>query len=141
MIMDLFSTQVRQCEQANKRLNMTTCCQSPTPRACIRTGWPEFQRYGFPSTQRTSSTALTWDQLTREIGCGKRPVAFSWKWDGGGGHIMVAYGYGIDQNGDRFVKVHDPLPVGAGSAYEISYDAFVSVAGRHSHWDDFYQIQ
>ena len=139
-IMNQFNTRIRQCEQANKRFGMTTCCQSPTPRACIRTGWPEFDRYGFVQTQRTSSTALTWEQLTEEIGCQKRPVAFSWKWVGDGGHMMVAYGYQQDANGARFVKVHDPLPVGSGSTFDLSYEAYVSFDGRYTHWHDFHTI-
>jgi hypothetical protein len=139
MSMDLFSTQVRQCEQVNKRLGMTTCCNSPMPAACNSTGWPEFAKYGFGATKNTTEAPLTWNQLVEEIGCQKRPVAFSWKYVGGGGHMMVAYGYQVNAEGVRELFVHDPLPVFKGEQEVISYDAYVSTQ-FYTHWDDFYNI-
>jgi len=139
MVMDLFGTQVKQCEQANKRLGLTTCCNASMPRACNQAGWPEFTKYGFAATQQTTQAALTWGQLTAEIGCGRRPVAFSWRWTGGGGHMMVAYGYVVTSEGVREVVVHNPEPVGKGEPLNIAYDAYVS-AQNYTHWNDFYNI-
>src|SRR5215471_14601557 len=92
MVMGFLGTSVTQCDEANKRFGRSDCCNSPTPGACVNGGWPEFDKYGFTST-RTSNTALTWDQIKKEIYCSKRPFAFSWHWPGGGGHMMVVIGY------------------------------------------------
>jgi hypothetical protein len=139
MVMDLLGTKVRQCEQANERLGKTTCCNAKTPPACIQTGWPEFPKYGFKATKNTTARALSWDELTAEIGCNKRPVVFSWQYTKGGGHMMVAIGYQVSA-GVREVLIHDPLPIGTGDDAAISYDAYVA-SQLYSHWDDYYNIR
>ncbi len=148
MVMEFLGTTVTQCVQANNRFNRTDCpCNQcgPNPQAnppCVNGGWPEFDRYGFTFT-RTTGTALTEAQLRRELaqgaGCGRRPVAFSWRWNGGGGHMMVATGYQVD-DGALFVSISDPLPVCAGSTRILTYAAYVS-GGGYTHWDDFYEIR
>jgi hypothetical protein len=113
----------------------------PNP-PCVIGGWPEFDEYGF-TFQRTSSTALSWSQLRHELAqqsnCGKTPVAFTWAWTGGGGHMMVANGY-VTVDGGHFVSVLDPWSPCEGDARLITYDAYVSGAD-YTHWDDFYRIR
>src|SRR5262245_48940815 len=92
MCMDFLGTNVIQCDQANKQFGRTDCCNNPVPNACINGGWPEFDKYNF-TFARTTNTALSWDQLRKQIYCKKKPVAFSWHWIGDGGHMMVVYGY------------------------------------------------
>ena len=107
------ASNVQQCDEANKRFGRTDCCNSPRPAACVSTGWPEFDKYGF-TFNRTSNTALTWDQLKEQIYCKKKPFAFSWHWSGGGGHMMVVKGY-VELDGTHYVYYDNPLPVGVGT--------------------------
>jgi hypothetical protein len=135
--MDFLGTDVQQCDEANKRFSRTDCCNNPVPNACINGGWPEFDKYGF-TFSRTSDTALTWQQLTEQIFCKNKPIAFSWHWNGGGGHMMVVKGY-VSVDGSNFVYVADPWAPNVGDQRLVSYAAYVSGSG-YTHWDDFYDI-
>jgi hypothetical protein len=137
MIMDYLGVNVSQCQEANERSGRTDCCTNPN--GCNFTGWPEFDKFGF-TFDRTSSTALTWAQLREQIFCKRTPVAFSWGWPGGGGHMMVAYGY-VTLNNVNYVSVFDPLPVNQGTDTIYTYDFWVASPGHHTHWDDFYNIR
>lgn len=86
--MEFLGHGVDQATQANNYFGRTDCDDSPVPNACVNDGWPEFDEYGF-TFDRTSNEALSWGALQSQIHC----VAFSWHWDGGGGHMMVAIGY------------------------------------------------
>lgn len=140
MIMSYMGTNVNQCIQANNRFSRTDCCTiSPCPsppnsHPCVTGGWPEFGKYGF--TFNTSG-ALSWAALKGQIDAGK-PIAFSWGWDGGGGHMMVVNGY---KTWGPFSWVHvlDPWAPCNGDSYYITYDAFVDGSG-YSHWTDYYNI-
>jgi hypothetical protein len=148
MVMDYLGTNVTQCDEANKRFGRTDCpCGQcgDNPLAnppCVYGGWPEFDKYGF-TFERTSDTALSWSSLTKELSpnkyCGKTPIAFSWHWDGGGGHMMVAYGY-ASVAGVNYVAIHDPWAPCVGDTRLVSYADWVDGAG-YSHWDDFYKIR
>jgi len=137
MVMDFLGTDVSQCDEANKRFGRTDCCNTPRPNACVQTGWPEFDKYGF-TFNRTSDAALTWAQLKEQIYCRRRPFAFSWHWSGGGGHMMVVKGY-AQVGGTNWVYYDNPLPVAAGSHEFKTYTDWVSGSG-YTHWDDFYDI-
>jgi hypothetical protein len=145
MGMEFLGHNVSQCMQANNRLGRGDCCSNPTPKECNKGGWPEFLKYNFTS-QHTSNTALSWDQLRRELAdinpCGRRPVAFSWHWLGarGGGHMMVAIGYKTVDNVD-FVEINDPWLPNVGDHRFITYDFYVQDPDDHSHWDDYYDIR
>lgn len=139
MCMDFLGTNVAQCDEANKRLGRLDCCNSPTPTACIQPGWPEFEKYDFSVKTTPWGTALTWEQLKDEIDGDKKPFCFSWGWTGGGGHLMVAYGYSTVA-GVNYVAVNNPWPPNVGTDQVIPYDKFVSLAGDHVHWIDHYDI-
>jgi len=137
MVMEFLGHNVSQCDQANARFGRTDCCNNPTPAGCIVGGWPEFDKYGF--TFRTTSDApLTWDQARQQIYCGKKPFAFSWHWDGGGGHMMVMIGY-VTVDGVNRVTINDPWSPNVGDQYIETYDAYVSGSG-YTHWNDYYDI-
>lgn len=130
-----------QCVQANKRFGRGDCCNSPTPAGCVQGGWPEFSKYGF--TYNTTSWApLSQNDLRAEV-LGGRPVAFSWHWNGGGGHMMVAHGY---QDADtsagtpEMVEVSDPWAPNVGDHRWITYTAYVSGSG-YTHWNDYYNVR
>jgi len=138
MIMKSFNVDITQCRQATDRFAPTPCCDSPTPDDCIKGNWPDFPKYGF-TVKHTTNAALSWDELRRQIGCRKVPIAFTWRWVGGGGHMMVASGYAV-RNGVKWVTVQDPAPVDmGGDLVEVPYDVYV--AGEdHTHWDDYYDV-
>ncbi|WNG18067.1 C39 family peptidase [Cystobacter fuscus] len=138
MIMNyLGATRVSQCDQANRRLGRSDCCNSPVPSACVQPGWPEFEKYGF-AYNTTSNSALSWSSLVSEINA-NRPVGFSWGWTGGGGHMMVASGY-LTLLNTNYVYVNDPWAPNVGDQYYITYSEYVSGAD-HVHWRDYYNIR
>jgi Papain-like cysteine protease AvrRpt2 len=131
--------------QANNRFNRADCCHIPTPDACVLGGWPEFTKYGF-TFKRTDSTALGWDELRSQLApagsaCKFAPVAFSWRWIGGGGHMMVATGYTTDASGRRYIYINDPWEPNVGATRTILYDVYDELPGQHTHWDDYYDIK
>ena len=137
MCMDFLGTDVQQCDEANKEFGRSDCCHSPVPNDCVNGGWPEFDKYGF-TFSRTSNTALTFDQLKEQIYCRNKPVAFSWHWNNGGGHMMVVRGY-VTLEGTNWVYISDPWAPNVGDQRLITYAAYVSGPG-YTHWDDFYDI-
>jgi len=139
MIMEYMGANIEQCDEANKRLGRSDCCNKPTPGACDKTGWPEFDKYGFTS-KHTSNAALSWKQVKTQLSCKKKPFAFTWKYEGTGGHMMVATGYRT-VDGINFVLGYDPLKeplLPANKAY-IPYDEYVS-GSYYTHWDDYYDV-
>lgn len=139
MIMKFLGTNVTQCDQVNQRYGERECCNTPKPSKCVKGGWPEFFSNGFAHS-RTVSSALSWEQIIDQIYVRKSPIAFTWRWEGGGGgHMMVLYGYAL-VGGEKYVVIHDPWPPNQGVAEKIiTYDAYVS-GNNYSHWDDFYDI-
>lgn len=137
MTMNFFGANVQQCDEANKRFGLSTCCNSPTPAACDNGGWPEFDKYGF-TADHTSDAALTWEQVKSQIYCHKAPFCISWHWSSGGGHMMVISAYLVINN-VSYVYLRDPEPVGMGSSRWIRYNDYVSGPG-YTHWDDYYNI-
>jgi hypothetical protein len=157
MIMEYMDVKVSQCEQANDRYRRADCCNydsasfpgkliqsfdANTYSDCVQPGWPEFERYGF-TYKRRSNTPLTWKELKAQLSDGPnskgKPFAFSWQWNRGGGHMMVAKGFAtID--GENYVIILDPWPPNMGDEVIITYSAFVEMMGSYTHWDDFFDI-
>lgn len=142
MTMRFLGHDVAQCTEANKRFGLTTCC-SNNSGGCNNGGWPEYEKYGFTADQ-TSDTALSWGAVQNQIYCLRKPIAFSWHWPGGGGHMMVVKGY-LTVGGVRYVDVNDPEPYTdlstliGGTETIMTYDRFVSDTD-HTHWNDYYNI-
>lgn len=137
MVMEFLGKTVRQCDQANRRLGISSCCQNPYTNACVQGGWPEFHKYGF-AFKKTSSAPLSWSQLQSELSTEKKPFDITWAWNDGGGHMMVANGYDTINNG-RWVHILDPWPPLFGDSRTISYEEYVEGA-KYSHWDDYYAV-
>jgi hypothetical protein len=141
MTMNFQGAAVTQCDEANQRFKKADCCNMPTPAHCVKGGWPEYPKYGF-AAEVTSNAPLSWADVKDEIYCDKRPFAFSWRWVGGGGHMMVVTGY-VQLNGENHVVINDPLPwaTAEGGSQRISlYNAYVSGPG-YTHWKDYYNIR
>ena len=142
MIMAFHNRDVTQCLQANNYLGRGDCCLALRPEACIRGGWPEFDKYNF-DFDRLTNRHLDWNQLREQIGCKSFPVAFSWRWIRGGGHMMVVRGYSTSPNGTKTLYINNPwppLPSGTGEQKMISYQEYIA-GSTHTHWDDFYNIR
>jgi hypothetical protein len=137
MVMKNLGQEVSQCSQANDEFHLSSCCPSAgASDDCNRGGWPEFEKHQI-RFQRTSSQAISFADLQKQIACQKHPVAFSWKWVGGGGHMMVAVGYAV-LNGTNYVEVNDPWKPFQGSHYFVTYEEYVAAPNHHDHWDDFF---
>lgn len=137
MISDyLGATRVSQCDEANRRFGRTDCCVNGSSASCNIGGWPELDKYGF--SFNTVNAALSWASLTSEID-NNRPVAFSWGWTGGGGHMMVARGY-LSVFGTNYVDVNNPWAPNVGDQYFTTYSNYVS-GSDHVHWTDYYNIK
>ena len=137
MCMEFLGTNVTQCDEANKRFGRNDCCNSPVPTGCVNGGWPEFDKYNF-TFSTTSDAALSWDALQTQIYCRSKPIAFSWHWNGGGGHMMVVTGYAVINN-VNYVSINDPWAPNVGNQRFITYDEYVS-GSDHTHWNDYYNI-
>lgn len=133
MIMKFLDHDVSQCLQANYRFNRTDCCSDP--ENCVTGGWPQFEHWGFSC--QTMEGAQTFAQIKTEIDAG-RPIAFSWHWPGGGGHMMALIGY---NEANQMLLINDPWPPHTGGQRWITYNEYVSRAGHHTHWRDYYSIR
>jgi hypothetical protein len=94
MVMKSMGQEVSQCSQANDEFGLSCCPSTSAADGCNQGGWPQFDKHHIQSMQ-TSNEALPLAELRTQISCRKQPVAFSWKWLGGGGHMMVAIGYAM----------------------------------------------
>ena len=137
MVMEFLGVPVTQCRQANERFGRNDCCNQPVPGGCVMGGWPEFTKYNF-GFQKTSSAPLSWNTTREQISCKHRPFAFSWAWNGGGGHMMVVIGYAT-VNGANYVTINDPWAPNVGDQRIITYDAY-SMGNGYTHWDDYYDV-
>lgn len=137
MCMNFLGANVQQCDEANKRFGRTDCCNSPVPNNCVNGGWPEFDKYGFKADV-TSDAPLTFAEIKKQIYCYKKPIAFSWHWTGGGGHMMVITGYFV-VDGVQYVTVNNPWAPNVGVQEVYTYDKYVS-GSDHTHWNDYYNI-
>jgi hypothetical protein len=70
-------------------------------------GWPEFSAWKFDSKTTTWHTAITWVEIVGQIDRG-RPFLFSWQWNDGLVHLMVARGY---DDTAQLIAVDDPAPI------------------------------
>lgn len=156
MVMDYLGHNVTQCTQANDRFGRSDCCNidlcpSPTEAPqydafhcinCVCGGWPQFDKYGF-TFKKTSESPLAWNQLKKQISnnsyCKKKPFAFSWRWPGGGGHMMIVKGY-LTLAGTNYVVILDPWNPCVGDERIITYDFYNTDPKHHTHWDDYYDV-
>lgn len=137
MCMNFLGANIQQCVEANKRFGRTDCCNSPVPTECVNGGWPEFEKYGF-SADVTSEAPLSYDEIKKQIYCYKKPIAFSWHWNGGGGHMMVITGY-FEMNGVKYLTINNPWAPNVGAQEIYTYENYVSGLD-HTHWNDYYNI-
>lgn len=146
MVMHYLKKNVSQCKQVKDAYGIE-CCNNPKAIECADCegfcddcgGFPDFDKYGF-TFKKTDNQALTWNQIVNEISQG-RPFCFTWRYEGGGAHMLCAIGYKT-VDGRNWVECHDPLPVNKGTYKKwIPYEQYVRGPYNQDHWDDFYEIK
>ncbi len=142
MIMDYHEKSVSQCVHAGKAFGRDYCCQHYND--CSRPFDPVFEKFDY-NVFFTRKGALLWKDLAAQImGENPKPVGFSWKWVGGGGHYMVARGL-ITIDGIHMLVVNDPSPSNpdkckGGKILVMTYDDYVSFSPCYTHEYTSYEI-
>lgn len=77
----------------------------------------------------SSASALSWNTIVNEVNAG-HPFVIRFGWYGGGGHILVGYGYN-DQNGTQMVAYMNPWP---GEGFTWSTYAWTRSAAFDHTW-------
>jgi hypothetical protein len=100
----------RQCEFANSAFNLGSSCENPTSTMCnkplpIFQVAAEWSKLGYNSS--FSVTALTFDEIKKEIGDNGRPVECGLLWTKGGGHAVLIVGF-FEEGDNQWVDINDP---------------------------------
>jgi hypothetical protein len=99
--------------------------------------------YRLSVEQTPEGQALTAGSLACQIQTLKSPVAFWWNYglncDDGPGHIAVAMGWHVTAEGSSLVAVLDPLPVGEGDRYWVTYQGF-ACGSDGAHCTDYFSF-
>lgn len=136
---------VTQCSLANHRFGKTNCCNSqnagsdcPKTNDCNTPGWLELDYAGVSFS--SSATALSWDDLKKQIYCTKNPMGYAYGTPGVVGHVLVIKGY-VTVGGINYLVLNDPWNPCTGSERLITYQEYADPAGSSTHWSTWYNIQ
>jgi Peptidase_C39 like family len=136
---------VNQCDLANHRFGKTNCCNNqnsnsscPKTDDCNTPGWPELDFAGVKFNE--SATALSWDDVQKQIFCSKKPMGYAYGTDGVVGHVVLIKGY-VTVAGTDYVVLNDPWSPCNGAERLITYAEYVDPAGSSTHWDTWYNIE
>lgn len=144
MLLAFHGSPADQCAIVNKVLARTECCdpsegamgeaiECPKTPACNTAGWLALDEYG--KTWTTSTDPLSWSDLTNEIGCDGKAMAyvFGEAGDGDVEHMIVIKGYGSEDLGGQLI-VNDPMieagtPCYNGWEMVITYAEYTAPSG------------
>ncbi len=136
---------VNQCDLANHRFGKTNCCNNevsgsscPKTDDCNTPGWPELDFAGVKFSE--SATALSWDDVQKQIFCSKKPMGYAYGTSGVVGHVVLIKGY-VTVAGTDYVVLNDPWSPCSGAERLITYAEYVDPAGTSTHWDTWYNIE
>lgn len=136
---------VTQCALANHRFGKSNCCDDePSDNSCRKTndcndpGWLELDFAGV--TASTTETALSWEQIRKQIFCSKNPMGYAYGTPGVVGHVVVLKGY-VTVNNTNYIVTNDPWAPCEGNEGLITYDTYADPAGTSTHWSTWYNIQ
>jgi hypothetical protein len=136
---------VKQCDLANHRFAKTNCCNeetagTPCPKTndCNTPGWLELDFAGVKFSE--SSSALSWDDIQKQIYCSKKPMGYAYGTSGVVGHVLVVKGY-ITVAGTDYVVLNDPWSPCSGTERLITYAEYSDPAGTSTHWNTWYNIE
>jgi len=145
MLASHFSIAVNQCDLANHRFGKTNCCNPETPGTtcpktndCNSPGWLELDFAGVKFSE--SSTALSWDDVKKQIYCSKKPMGYAYGTPGVVGHVLVIKGY-ITVAGTDYVVLNDPWSPCSGTERLITYSEYTDPAGSSTHWNTWYNLE
>jgi hypothetical protein len=152
MVMKYFGVNVGQCQQAAKQFNVSNCCATPYPNACVKGGVVLIGDYGFTFAQNGAAQPLTYAQMQQQTDVRREPWIFNYVGTGFG-HVLVGVGYetitfhiatvtGAPSSAhvEQLVAVNDPWPPGTGATYFESYAQYVSGVYLGSNYQDGYDI-
>ncbi|WP_417612430.1 papain-like cysteine protease family protein [Owenweeksia hongkongensis] len=144
MLAEHFDISVKQCDLANHRFGETDCCDPanegsscPKNSDCNRPGWLELDFAGLTFSETT--TALSWDNLKKQIYCKKKPMGYAYGTPGVVGHVLVVKGY-ITVAGTDYVILNDPWSPCVGEERLITYSQYLDPAGSSTHWRTWYDL-
>lgn len=125
---------VQQCDEVDRQYGAATrhCCADKAACSSFR-GNPRYSDYKFSSQ---SQKTLTWDEIRARVGCLHKPVPFVWTKPGNAKHMMVITGYMTDDQGVRHVQINDPMPVGKGQLYYVTYEEYNPTYGKYALTDN-----
>lgn len=135
---------VNQCDMANNRFGRNDCCNPQTAGAtcpktnnCNMPGWVMLDFAGAKSDE--SGTALSWEDLQKQIYCTKKPMGYAYGTPGVVGHVVIIKGY-ITVGTTRYVVLNDPWAPCRGEERLITYEAYADPAGTGTHWNTWYNV-
>lgn len=140
-----FNIAVTQCSLANQRFGFTNCCNPkndgascPKTDDCNKPGWLMLTECGL--TYDENGTALSWEDLRKQIFCSKKPMGYAYGTPGVVGHVVVIKGY-LTLSGTNYVVLNDPWAPCTGQERIITYDQYADPAGSSTHWNTWYNIK
>lgn len=144
MLAQHFNITVTQCSLANQRFGRTDCCNPqnqgsacPKTNNCNKPGWPMLDEVGLKFSE--SNTALSWEDLRKQIYCSKNPMGYAYGTPNVVGHVLVIKGY-LTLNGTNYLVLNDPWQPCVGQERIITYDEYKDPAGTATHWSTFYNL-
>jgi len=144
MLAKHFSISVNQCDLANHRFGKTNCCtpqnagsSCPKTNDCNTPGWLELDFAGLKFDE--SGTALSWEDLRKQIFCSKKPMGYAYGQEGVVGHVLVIKGY-VTVGGTNYVVLNDPWSPCMGAERLITYEEYKDPAGAKTHWNTWFNI-
>ncbi|XZF12649.1 C39 family peptidase [Chitinophagaceae bacterium MMS25-I14] len=139
-----FGISVTQCSLANKSFGRTDCCNPqnegnscPKTNNCNMPGWPMLDFAGLKFTE--AKTALSWDDLRKQIFCSKKPMGYAYGTPGVVGHVLVIKGY-LTLSGTNYLVLNDPWSPCVGQERIITYAEYADPSGTATHWSTFYNL-
>jgi hypothetical protein len=136
---------VTQCSLANLRFGMTTCCTPenngstcPKNDDCNMPGWLMLTECGL--TYNENGTALSWEDMRKQIYCSKKPMGYAYGTEGVVGHVLVIKGY-LTLAGTNYLVLNDPWSPCNGEERIITYAQYADPAGTATHWNTWYNVK
>lgn len=142
MIAENEGLSIDQCDLANHRFGKSNCCdfqnsgqRCPKTNDCNTPGWLELDFAGVKFSE--SSTALSFNDIKKQIYCYKNLLGFAYGTSGVTGHVVTIKGY-YSMNNINYLVLGDPWSPCTGSERIITYDDYVNPAGSATHWSTWY---
>jgi hypothetical protein len=144
MLAQHFQINVKQCDLANHSFSKSNCCNTqtqgsscPKTNDCNTPGWLELDFAGLKFKE--SGTALSWDDLKKQIFCAKKPMGYAYGTSGVVGHVLVIKGY-VTVGSTKYLVLNDPWSPCVGEERLITYEQYADPAGSSTHWNTWFDI-